>query len=73
MVVSGGVTPYWNNRPLCMPNPNFSAFLDLEISVFLRTDEQTDMARSTRLVILIKNIVTINLYTFYSNSNRYNY
>jgi len=27
-----------------------------EISAFIRTDRQTDMAKSTRLVILIKNI-----------------
>jgi len=30
-----------------------------EISAFIRTDRQTGMARSTRLVILIKNICTL--------------
>jgi len=46
-----------------MPNPNFLAFVVSEISVFIltdgRTDGQTDMGRSTRLVILIKNIYTL--------------
>jgi len=42
-----------------MPNPNFLALVVSEISAFIRTDTQTDMARSTRLVILIKNIYTL--------------
>jgi len=37
---------------ICMPNPNSLAFIVFEISAFIQTDEQTDMARSTRLVIL---------------------
>jgi len=39
-----------------MPNPNFLAFVVFEISAFIRTDRQSDMARATRLVILVKNI-----------------
>jgi len=39
-----------------MPYFNFLAFIDSEISAFIRTDGQKDTARSTRLVILIKNI-----------------
>jgi len=43
-----------------MPNLNSLALIVSEISAFIRTsgrtDGQTDMARSTRLVILIKNI-----------------
>jgi len=35
-----------------MPNPSIVALIVSEISVFIRTDGQTDMARSTRLVIL---------------------
>jgi len=43
-----------------MPNPNFVAFIVSKISEFNeRTDRQTNMASSTRLVILIKNIYTI--------------
>jgi len=53
----GGVTPCWNNLSLCMPNPHLPAFIVFETSAFIRTDGQTDMASSTRLVILIKNIV----------------
>jgi len=51
-----------------MPNPNRLALIVSEISAFIRTDRQTDlsvyldgqtdMARSTRLVILVKNIYT---------------
>jgi len=37
-----------------MPNPNSLGLLVSEISAFIRTDVQTDMARSTRLVILSK-------------------
>jgi len=44
---------------ICMPNPNIVACIVSEISAFIRTDEQTDLARSTRLVILIKNIFTL--------------
>jgi len=40
-----------------MPNPKSLALTVSEI--FVRTDGQTDMARSTRLVILIKNIYTL--------------
>jgi len=42
-----------------MPNPSIVALIVSEISAFLRTDGQTDIARSTRLVILIKNIYTL--------------
>jgi len=50
-----------------MPNPSIVACLFSEISAFIRTDEQTyvrtvgqtDMARSTRLMILIKNIYSL--------------
>jgi len=46
-----------------MPSPNFLALIVSEISAFIRTegltDRRTDMARSTRLVILIKNIYTL--------------
>jgi len=41
---------------VCTPNLNSLALIVSEISAFIRTDGQTDMARSTRLVILIKNI-----------------
>jgi len=52
---------------ICMPNPSIVAFIVCEISAFIRTggqtdrrsDGQTDMARSTWLVILIKNIYTL--------------
>jgi len=47
------------NSGICMPNPNSLALKVFEISAFIRTDGQTDMARSTRLVILIKNIYTL--------------
>jgi len=39
-----------------MPNPSIVACIVSEISAFIRTDGQMDLARSTRLVILIKNI-----------------
>jgi len=39
-----------------MPNPSIVALIVSEISAFIRTDGQTDMARLTGLVILIKNI-----------------
>jgi len=42
-----------------IPNPNFLAFVVAEISAFIRTDGHTDMSRSTRLVILIKNKYTL--------------
>jgi len=42
-----------------MPNPNSLAPIVSEISAFIRTGGQTDMARLTRLVILIKNIYTL--------------
>jgi len=44
---------------ICMPNLNSLALIVSEISAFIRTDGQTDMARSTRLVILIKNVYTL--------------
>jgi len=52
---------------ICMPNPRIVAPIVSEISAFIRTDGhtdrgsdgQTDMARSTRLEILIKNIYTL--------------
>jgi len=75
-----------------MPNLNSPALIVSEISAFIRTDgqtyRQTDIARSTRLVILIKNIYTLwgrkrFLLTFtlsdessipiYSTSNGYNH
>jgi len=42
-----------------MPNPSIVAPIVSEISAFIRTDGQTDMAGSTRLVILIKNVYTL--------------
>jgi len=39
-----------------MPNPSIIAFIVSEISALIWTDGQTDMPRSTRLVIQIKNI-----------------
>jgi len=44
---------------ICTPNLNSLALIVSEISAFIRTNRQTDMARSTRLVILIKNIYTL--------------
>jgi len=44
-----------------MPNLNSLALIVSEISAFIRTDGQTDMARSTRLVILVKNIQLCSL------------
>jgi len=44
---------------ICTPNLNSLAPIVSEISAFIRTDRQTGMARSTRLVILIKNIYTL--------------
>jgi len=41
-----------------MPNPNSLALIVSEISAFIWTDGQTDVARLTRLLILIKNIHT---------------
>jgi len=35
---------------ICMPNPNSLALILSEITAFTRTDGETDMARSTRLV-----------------------
>jgi len=43
---------------ICMPYPSIVALIVSEISALIRTDGQMDMARSTRLVILIKNIYT---------------
>jgi len=41
---------------ICMPNPSSShSFRDLSVHPDRQTDGKTDMARSTRLVILIKN------------------
>jgi len=49
---------------ICTPNLNSLAPIVSEFSAFIRTDGRTDgtrrdMARSTRLVILIKNIYTL--------------
>jgi len=44
---------------ICMQNLNSLALIVSEISAFIRTDGQMDMARSIRLVILIKNIYTL--------------
>jgi len=45
---------------ICTPNLNSLALIVSEISdLFIWTNGQTDMARSTRLVILIKNIYTL--------------
>jgi len=49
---------------ICVPNPSIVASLKQtcvaqEAQESVRTDGQTDMARSTRLVILIKNICTL--------------
>jgi len=41
-----------------MHYPSIVALIVSEISAFIRTDGQTDIARSSRLVILIKNIYT---------------
>jgi len=65
---------------ICMTILNSLAFVDSEILAFIRTNGQTDMARSTRLVILIKNIYIYICYIlsdessmpFYSTSNGYN-
>jgi len=44
---------------ICMGYPSIVALIVSEISAFMRTDGQTDRrARSTRLVILIKNVYT---------------
>jgi len=40
----------------CMPNSSIAAFIVSEITAFIRTNGQTDMARSNLLVIVIKNI-----------------
>jgi len=53
---------------ICMPNLNSLALIVSEISAFIRTDRQTGIARSTRLVIPINNIYTLwgrkrNLFT----------
>jgi len=42
-----------------MSSPNSLAFIVSDISAFIRTDRQADMARSARLGILIKNIYTL--------------
>jgi len=44
---------------VCMPNSSIPAFVAPEISAFIRTERQTDMARLTLLLILIKNIYTL--------------
>jgi len=72
-----------------MPNPSIVACIVSEISAFIRTDGQTGIASSTRLVILVKNIYTLwgrkrfllpgyilsheSSIPFYSRSNGYNY
>jgi len=47
---------------ICIPSPIIAAFIVSETTAFIRTDEQSDMARSTRLVILI-----MNLYILYGS------
>jgi len=47
------------NSGICMPNLISLAFIVSEISAFFRTDRQTDMARSTPLLILTKNKYTL--------------
>jgi len=42
-----------------IPGPNILALIVFEISAFIRIDRQTDMARSTRKVIMIKNIYSL--------------
>jgi len=42
-----------------MPYTSIVACIVSEIPAFIRTDGQTDMARWTRLVILIKNVYTL--------------
>jgi len=69
---------------ICMPNPSIAACIVSKISASIRTEGQADMARSTRLVILIKNIYTLwgrkrlllllsyeSSIPFYSTSNGY--
>jgi len=51
---------------ICMPNPSIAALIVFEITAFIRTDRETDMARSTRLVILFKNEYTSNFNFFFS-------
>jgi len=68
---------------ICMLNPHILVFIVSEISAFIRSDRQAGMARSTWLVILIKNIYTlesrkrfllpVTYLPLYSLSNWYNY
>jgi len=51
--------PETRSLGICMPNPNSLPLIVSKISAFTRTDRQKDMAISTRLVILIKNISTL--------------
>jgi len=44
---------------ICIPSLNSLAHIVSEISAFIRTEGQTNIARSTQLVILIKNIYTL--------------
>jgi len=67
-----------------MPSPNTIALKFSEISAFIRTDGHTILTRSTRLLVLIKNIYTFwgrkcflllsdeSIIPFYSTSNGYN-
>jgi len=60
--VKVGVAPCRNKRALRKKLRNLPNSLPLivsEILAFIRTDWQTDMARSTRLVILMKNQYTL--------------
>jgi len=59
-----GVVPCWNKRALRIRLRNLhaksqlpSSYSFIQISAFIQTGGQTDMARSTRLVILIKNFL----------------
>jgi len=52
------------NSRIYMPNSNLLAFIVSEISAFIRTDGQTDMARST---------IEISKHTHHKNVPRLNY
>jgi len=51
-----GCTPCWKKLAQ-RRNDNIPALITSEILAFIRTVGQTDMARSTRLVVLIQNII----------------
>jgi len=72
-----GTLPWGTTELAALPPKKAVRNIVSEISAFIRTDGQTDrhMARSTRLVILIKNILLADESSipFYSTSNGYNY